>query len=150
MSTMAGQADTSAAHRTDNHVKRVSCCSSRPATTSVSVISALVLVVVLGPSLATAGDISCQGIRYTYFNKGLDTSDIPAAPRQGKNRIPPSPSPGLTYYPDPWKPPPSFCHHPINHPETFLKKTFSEHCGGGRTHGGCGATFPFCGWDDNL
>ena len=87
---MAAQADTSAAHRTDNHVKRVSWCSSRPATTSVSVISALtlVLVLVLGPSLATAGDISCQGIRYTYFNKGLDTSDIPAAPRQGKNRIP--------------------------------------------------------------
>ena len=51
-------------------------------------ISALVLVLVLGPSLAAAGDISCQGIRYTYFNKGLDTSDIPAAPRQGKNRIP--------------------------------------------------------------
>ena len=85
---MAGQADTSAAHRTDNHVKRVSCCSSRHPTTSVSVISALALVLVLGPSLATAGDISCQGIRYTYFNKGLDTSDIPAAPRQGKNRIP--------------------------------------------------------------
>ena len=92
MSAMAGQAHTSAAHRTDNHVKRVSWCSSRHPTTSVSVISALtlvlVLVVVLGPSLATAGDISCQGIRYTYFNKGLDTSDIPAAPRQGKNRIP--------------------------------------------------------------
>ena len=90
MSAMAGQADTSAAHRTDNHVKRVSCCSSRHPTTSVSVISALtlVLVLVLGPSLAAAGDISCQGIRYTYFNKGLDTSDIPAAPRQGKNRIP--------------------------------------------------------------
>ena len=88
MSTMAGQADTSAAHRTDNHVKRVSWCSSRHPTTSVSVISALTLVLVLGPSLATAGDISCQGIRYTYFNKGLDTSDIPAAPRQGKNRIP--------------------------------------------------------------
>ena len=86
MSTMAGQADTSAAHRTDNHVKRVSWCSSRHPTTSVSVI--LALVVVLGPSLATAGDISCQGIRYTYFNKGLDTSDIPAAPRQGNNRIP--------------------------------------------------------------
>ena len=83
---MAGQADTSAAHRTDNHVKRVSWCSSRHPTTSVSVI--LALVVVLGPSLATAGDISCQGIRYTYFNKGLDTSDIPAAPRQGNNRIP--------------------------------------------------------------
>ena len=88
MSAMAGQAHTSAAHRTDNHVKRVSCCSSRPAPTSVSVILALTLVLVLVPSLARAGDISCQGIRYTYFNKGLDTSDIPAAPRQGKNRIP--------------------------------------------------------------
>ena len=88
MSAMAAQAHTSAAHRTDNHVKRVSWCSSRHPTTSVSVILALTLVLVLGPSLATAGDISCQGIRYTYFNKGLDTSDIPAAPRQGKNRIP--------------------------------------------------------------
>ena len=81
---MAAQADTSAAHRTDNHVKRVSWCSSRHPTTSVSVISALVVVLVLGPSLAAAGDISCQGIRYTYFEKGLDTSDIPAAPQQGE------------------------------------------------------------------
>jgi len=32
---------------------------------------------------ARAADISCQGIRYTYFEKGLDTSDIPSKPQQG-------------------------------------------------------------------
>ena len=33
---------------------------------------------------ARAADISCQGIRYTYFEKGLDTSDIPSKPQQGE------------------------------------------------------------------
>ena len=33
---------------------------------------------------ALGGDISCQGIRYIYFNKGLDTSDIPRSPQQGE------------------------------------------------------------------
>ena len=33
---------------------------------------------------ARAADISCQGIRYTYFEKGLDTSDIPTKPQQGE------------------------------------------------------------------
>ena len=33
--------------------------------------------------MARSGDISCQGIRYTYFNKGLDMNDIPATPQQG-------------------------------------------------------------------
>jgi len=64
----------------DNHVKRVSwhcgkvrdCCKMY-----LAVISLLCL------PLARSGDISCQGIRYTYFNKGLDMNDIPATPQQG-------------------------------------------------------------------
>ena len=33
---------------------------------------------------ARGSDISCQGIRYMYFNKGLDTSNIPRTPQQGE------------------------------------------------------------------
>ena len=36
---------------------------------------------------ALGGDISCQGIRYIYFNKGLDTSDIPRSPQQGETTL---------------------------------------------------------------
>ena len=69
--------------RTENHVKRVSCRSY--SFNNLPVIS-LVLVICFTPP-AQAGDISCQGIRYTYFNKGLDTSHIPAVPQQGKKFI---------------------------------------------------------------
>ena len=41
----------------------------------------VLLLLLLG---AEAGDISCQGIRYIYFNKGLDTSAVPRSPQQGK------------------------------------------------------------------
>ena len=47
----------------------------------------LVTLLVLACSLlpgAMGADISCQGIRYIYFNKGLDTSDIPRTPQQGE------------------------------------------------------------------
>ena len=67
--------------RTDNHVKRVSCRLNT--TLHLSVISVL-CVVFIEANLVNAGDISCQGIRYTYFQKGFDTSDIPAAPQQGE------------------------------------------------------------------
>ena len=66
--------------RTANHVKRVSCRAN--SLTNLTVIS---LLLVTCSSPAQAGDISCQGIRYTYFNKGLDTSEIPATPQQGKS-----------------------------------------------------------------
>ena len=36
---------------------------------------------------ARGSDISCQGIRYMYFNKGLDTSNIPRTPQQGERLI---------------------------------------------------------------
>ena len=75
---MSGQAQNK---RTENHVKRVSCRAN--SFTNLSVIS-LILVISSTPP-ARAGDISCQGIRYTYFNKGLDTSQIPPVPQQGKN-----------------------------------------------------------------
>ena len=71
--------------RTDNHVKRVSCRDSSMMT-SLGLLSVIILTLALSsaPCHAAAGDISCQGIRYTYFEKGLDTSDIPAAPQQGE------------------------------------------------------------------
>jgi len=65
---------------TYNHVKRVSCHRS---TSSTSVISSLVCLVLIHPILVNAGDISCQGIRYTYHQNRLDTSEIPVAPQQG-------------------------------------------------------------------
>ena len=66
--------------RTENHVKRVSCRAN--SFTNLSVIS-LIFVISWTPP-AMAGDISSQGIRYTYFNKGLDTSQIPPVPQQGE------------------------------------------------------------------
>ena len=30
-----------------------------------------------------AGEITCHGIRYTYYNKGLDAADVPKTPQQG-------------------------------------------------------------------
>ena len=68
-------------------------CGSKPPSQGLGQASAgglglvLVLLAVLLP-LATAGDISCQGIRYIYFNKGLDTSDIPRSPQQGGSSMP--------------------------------------------------------------
>ena len=103
-----------------------------------------------GPAWPRPGTSRARASATLTSTRASTPATSPPRPDKVTTEYPPSPSPGLTYYPDPWKPPPSFCHHPINHPETFLKKTFSEHCGGGRTHGGCGATFPFCGWDDNL
>ena len=68
--------------RTDNHVKRVSCRrSSSKLHHHLSVIVLLSYVLV---HVTEGADISCQGIRYTYANKGLDTSDIPVAPQQGE------------------------------------------------------------------
>ena len=75
--TMEGQTQNK---RTENHVKRVSCRAN--SLTNLSVISLILLISFTPP--AWAGDISCQGIRYTYFNKGLDTSQIPPVPQQGK------------------------------------------------------------------
>jgi hypothetical protein len=34
--------------------------------------------------LAGAGEITCHGIRYTYYNKGLDVADVPKSPQQGR------------------------------------------------------------------
>ena len=67
--------------RTDNHVKRVSCRRSSSKLHHLSVIIVLSYVWV---QVTEGADISCQGIRYTYANKGLDTSDIPVAPQQGE------------------------------------------------------------------
>ena len=52
---------------------------------SCSPLALLLLLLALLLPLARAGDISCQGIRYIYFNKGLDTSSIPRSPQQGGN-----------------------------------------------------------------
>ena len=46
----------------------------------------LLALLCLLPS-ARGSDISCQGIRYMYFNKGLDTSNIPRTPQQGERLI---------------------------------------------------------------
>ena len=46
----------------------------------------LLALLYLLPS-ARGSDISCQGIRYMYFNKGLDTSNIPRTPQQGERLI---------------------------------------------------------------
>ena len=73
--------------RTDNHVKRVSCRDTSSTMVTSLGLSLSVIMLTLGPCHAAAGDISCQGIRYTYFEKGLDTSDIPAAPQQGERNI---------------------------------------------------------------
>ena len=43
----------------------------------------LLALLCLLPSVR-GSDISCQGIRYMYFNKGLDTSNIPRTPQQGE------------------------------------------------------------------
>ena len=71
--------------RTDNHVKRVSCRDL------MTPLRLAVMILTLGLSChechAAAGDISCQGIRYTYFEQGLDTTHIPAAPQQGESRM---------------------------------------------------------------
>lgn len=48
----------------------------------LKLVTLLALVCSLLPA-AKGADISCQGIRYIYFNKGLDTSDIPRTPQQG-------------------------------------------------------------------
>ena len=50
----------------------------------------LVTLIALAQVIPTArgGDISCQGMRYVYFNKGLDTSDIPRSPQQGEQKFP--------------------------------------------------------------
>jgi len=60
-------------------VKRVSCHRKLHHHTPLSVIFVFSFVLVQ----VNGADISCQGIRYTYSNKGLDTSDIPVAPQQG-------------------------------------------------------------------
>ena len=65
--------------RTGSNVKRVSCLSDM----ATQVVVPILLTVLL-PNLAMAGDISCQGMRYTYINKGLDLKDIPRSPKQGK------------------------------------------------------------------
>ena len=52
---------------------------------SLKLVALLALVCTLLPA-SMAADISCQGIRYIYFNKGLDTSDIPRTPQQGERR----------------------------------------------------------------
>ena len=70
--------NTRETERTDNHVKRV--CSNNTFLLQFTVILTLIGIM---PSNVSAGDISCQSIRYKYFQKGLDTSDIPAAPQQG-------------------------------------------------------------------
>ena len=58
---------------------------------SLSLFSVIILTLSSSdPCHAAAGDISCQGIRYTYFEKGLDTTDIPAAPQQGEFLPPPN------------------------------------------------------------
>ena len=105
--------------RTDNHVKRVSCRDTSSSMVTSLGLSLSVIMLTLGPCHAAAGDISCQGIRYTYFEKGLDTSDIPAAPQQGESIIilPPSSVSVMTYYCRLSGKPPSFCHRHINHLE---------------------------------
>ena len=49
----------------------------------LKLVTLLALACSLLPT-ALGADISCQGIRYIYFNKGLDTSDIPRSPQQGE------------------------------------------------------------------
>ena len=53
----------------------------------LKLVTLLVLACTLLPG-AMGADISCQGIRYIYFNKGLDTSDIPRSPQQGEQKFP--------------------------------------------------------------
>ena len=52
----------------------------------LKLVTLLALVCSLLPA-AKGADISCQGIRYIYFNKGLDTSDIPRTPQQGETTL---------------------------------------------------------------
>ena len=53
---------------------------------SLKLVTLFALVSSLIPA-AMGADISCQGIRYIYFNKGLDTSDIPRTPQQGETTL---------------------------------------------------------------
>ena len=82
MLVMGAQGRSSIGQLADNHVKRVSWQLSRCIRDCGRMYLAVILV--LGLPFAHSGDISCQGIRYTYFKKGLDTNDVPATPQQGK------------------------------------------------------------------
>lgn len=77
---MGAQGQTSFAELADNHVKRVSWHNTKVRDCGRMYLAVILL---LGLPLVRSGDISCQGIRYTYFNKGLDMNDIPATPQQG-------------------------------------------------------------------
>jgi hypothetical protein len=46
----------------------------------------VVLVTVIWVGVAGAGEITCNGIRYTYYNKGMDVADFPKSPQQGTQR----------------------------------------------------------------
>jgi hypothetical protein len=58
----------------------------KPPTQGPGLPNSWLLLLTLGLLLPAvgAGDISCQGIRYIYFNRGLDTRDIPRSPQQGR------------------------------------------------------------------
>ena len=43
----------------------------------------LTLTLVLGIPASSVND--CRGVKYAYSQKGLDQSDVPRQPRQGKN-----------------------------------------------------------------
>ena len=45
----------------------------------------LTLTLVLGIPASSVND--CRGVKYAYSQKGLDESDVPRQPRQGKNDV---------------------------------------------------------------
>jgi len=77
---MGAQGQGSPSRLADNHVKRVSWHNTKVRDCGRMYLAVILL---LALPLVHSGDISCQGIRYTYFNKGLDMNDIPATPQQG-------------------------------------------------------------------
>ena len=53
----------------------------QPADLQLLVLGVLLLGTVV--VVVEAGEITCHGIRYTYYNKGLDAADVPKTPQQG-------------------------------------------------------------------
>jgi len=49
----------------------------------MAVTTLQLVLAVIAPMVVSSGDISCQGMRYTYISKGLDLKDIPRLPKQG-------------------------------------------------------------------
>ena len=56
----------------------------QPADLQLVVLGVLLMGTVV---VVEAGEITCHGIRYTYYNKGLDAADVPKTPQQGNYSI---------------------------------------------------------------